>query len=98
MGTGGGGGIRTSHDAQPLRGLSPRQRACVVLRYHEDMSTAGVAARLGCGEGTVKRHLSDALARDQWRSSGTPSLRLRREDPGEYQQGSRDRAHPDVRS
>ncbi|WP_229854851.1 SigE family RNA polymerase sigma factor [Streptomyces filipinensis] len=46
-----------------LRGLSPRQRACVVLRYYEDMSTADVAARLGCGEGTVKRHLSDALAR-----------------------------------
>ncbi|MGW2633444.1 sigma factor-like helix-turn-helix DNA-binding protein, partial [Streptomyces chattanoogensis] len=27
------------------------------------MSTADIAARLGCGEGTVKRHLSDALAR-----------------------------------
>ncbi|MFF4571990.1 sigma-70 family RNA polymerase sigma factor [Streptomyces sp. NPDC001410] len=46
-----------------MHGLSPRQRACVVLRYYEDMSTAGIAARLGCGEGTVKRHLSDALAR-----------------------------------
>ncbi|MEE4420647.1 MULTISPECIES: sigma-70 family RNA polymerase sigma factor [Streptomyces] len=46
-----------------MRGLSPRQRACVVLRYYEDLSTADIAARLGCGEGTVKRHLSDALAR-----------------------------------
>ncbi|MET8579724.1 sigma-70 family RNA polymerase sigma factor [Streptomyces collinus] len=46
-----------------LSGLSPRQRACVVLRYYEDLSTADIAARLGCGEGTVKRHLSDALAR-----------------------------------
>ncbi|MFF4015058.1 SigE family RNA polymerase sigma factor [Streptomyces sp. NPDC001843] len=48
---------------EALRRLSPRQRACVVLRYYEDMSTAGIAERLGCGEGTVKRHLSDALAR-----------------------------------
>ncbi|MEU0054614.1 sigma factor-like helix-turn-helix DNA-binding protein [Streptomyces sp. NPDC006309] len=46
-----------------MRGLSPRQRACVVLRYYEDMSTADIATRLGCGEGTVKRPLSDAPVR-----------------------------------
>ncbi|MFD8477892.1 SigE family RNA polymerase sigma factor [Kitasatospora sp. NPDC059673] len=43
--------------------LSPTQRACVVLRYYEDLPVAAVAERLGRGEGTVKRHLSDALAR-----------------------------------
>ncbi|MFE3196999.1 sigma-70 family RNA polymerase sigma factor [Embleya sp. NPDC059237] len=43
-----------------LLGLSPRQRACVVLRYYEDRSVTQIAEELGCGEGTVKRHLHDA--------------------------------------
>ncbi|GAA1385788.1 SigE family RNA polymerase sigma factor [Kitasatospora putterlickiae] len=46
-----------------LGSLSPRQRACVVLRYYEDLPVASVADRLDCSEGTVKRHLSDALVR-----------------------------------
>ncbi|MFD7640888.1 sigma-70 family RNA polymerase sigma factor [Kitasatospora sp. NPDC059795] len=46
-----------------LGALSPTQRACVVLRYYEDLPVAAVAERLGRREGTVKRHLSDALAR-----------------------------------
>ncbi len=46
-----------------LESLSAQQRACVVLRYYEDLPVASVADRLGCSEGTVKRHLSDALAR-----------------------------------
>ncbi|WP_380283699.1 RNA polymerase sigma factor [Kitasatospora purpeofusca] len=46
-----------------LGSLSPQQRACVVLRYYEDLPVASIADRLDCGEGTVKRHLSDALAR-----------------------------------
>lgn len=44
-----------------LRGLSPRQRACVVLRFYEDLPLAGVAAALGLSEGTVKRYLSEAM-------------------------------------
>jgi RNA polymerase sigma-70 factor (sigma-E family) len=46
-----------------LGGLSPQQRACVVLRYYEDLPVAAVATALGVAEGTVKRHLSDALTR-----------------------------------
>ncbi|MFE5327747.1 sigma-70 family RNA polymerase sigma factor [Embleya sp. NPDC056575] len=43
-----------------LLGLSPRQRACVVLRYYEDYPVPRIAEELGCGEGTVKRHLHEA--------------------------------------
>lgn len=43
--------------------LSPRQRACVVLRYYEDQTVAGISGLLGCSEGTVKRHLHEALSR-----------------------------------
>lgn len=48
---------------EALSGLSPQQRACVVLRYYEDLPVAAVATVLGVAEGTVKRHLSDALTR-----------------------------------
>jgi RNA polymerase sigma factor (sigma-70 family) len=46
-----------------LATLSPKQRACVVLRYYEDLSVVGIADELGCAEGTVKRHLADARAK-----------------------------------
>lgn len=44
-----------------LSRLSPRRRACVVLRYYHQMSVAETAAALGCSEGTVKSQTSDAL-------------------------------------
>jgi RNA polymerase sigma-70 factor (sigma-E family) len=45
-----------------LRSLPPRQRACVVLRYYEDLPVAEVAAVLGVAEGTAKRYLSEAMS------------------------------------
>jgi RNA polymerase sigma-70 factor (sigma-E family) len=46
-----------------LNDLSPRQRACVVLRYYQDLPVARVASALGVAEGTVKRYLSEAMTR-----------------------------------
>ena len=46
-----------------LARLSPRERACVVGRYVDDLSTREVAERLRLSEGAVKRYLSDARAR-----------------------------------
>lgn len=46
-----------------LRDLSPRERACVVLRYYEDLKVDDIAAQLGISAGAVKRYLSDALAK-----------------------------------
>ncbi|GAA1478388.1 SigE family RNA polymerase sigma factor [Nocardioides aestuarii] len=41
--------------------LPPRQRACVVLRYFDDLSVADTAAALGCTEGTVKSQTARGL-------------------------------------
>ena len=51
------------HDvAAALRHLTPRQRACVVLRYFDDLTVPAIALELGLAEGTVKRHLHDGRA------------------------------------
>ena len=45
-----------------LADLPARQRACVVLRYYEDLSVEEVAAALGCRSGTVKSQTARGLA------------------------------------
>ncbi|MGX5696572.1 sigma-70 family RNA polymerase sigma factor [Agromyces soli] len=44
-----------------LRALAPRQAACLVLRYYDDLAIAEIAATLGLAQGSVKRYLSDGL-------------------------------------
>jgi len=44
-----------------IRALPPRQAACIVLRYYEDLTVDGIAAVLGISSGGVKRYLSDGL-------------------------------------
>lgn len=44
-----------------LASLPAKQRACVVLRFFEDMSVRETAAALNCSEGTVKSHTARAL-------------------------------------
>jgi RNA polymerase sigma-70 factor (ECF subfamily) len=46
-----------------LDGLSPRERACVVLRYYGDQKVDDIASELGISSGAVKRYLSDGLAK-----------------------------------
>jgi RNA polymerase sigma factor (sigma-70 family) len=46
-----------------LAGLSPRERAVIVLRYYCDMSEQDAANTLGIPVGTVKSTCSRALAR-----------------------------------
>jgi len=48
--------------AAALGRLAPRERACVVLRYLEDLTVPQVAEQLGLAQGTVKRYLADATA------------------------------------
>jgi RNA polymerase sigma-70 factor (sigma-E family) len=55
-----------------LADLPCRQRACVVLRYFEDLSVSDTAAVLGCSDGTVKSQTSRALASLRSALDGSP--------------------------
>lgn len=46
-----------------LRGLPPKMRAALVLRYFEDLTEAQTAQLLGCSVGTVKSQCSRGLER-----------------------------------
>jgi RNA polymerase sigma-70 factor (sigma-E family) len=46
-----------------LRGLPPRQRAVVVLRFFDDMTEAQTARVLGCSVGTVKSQGAKAVTK-----------------------------------
>ncbi len=45
-----------------LARLAPRIRACVVLRFYDDLAVREIADQLGIAQGTVKRNLHDAAA------------------------------------
>lgn len=58
-----GAGGRADRDAlmRALASVPPRQRACVVLRYFEELSIAETAEVLKCSEGNVKSQTARAL-------------------------------------
>jgi RNA polymerase sigma-70 factor (sigma-E family) len=43
--------------------LPRKQRAAIVLRYYEDLTDAEIAVVLNCAEGTVRSHISRAIAK-----------------------------------
>ncbi|QGQ20766.1 sigma-70 family RNA polymerase sigma factor [Cellulomonas sp. JZ18] len=45
-----------------LAELSPRERACVLLRHLDDLSVRETAQLLGLSEGAVKRYVADGIA------------------------------------
>jgi RNA polymerase sigma-70 factor (ECF subfamily) len=54
-----------------VEGLSARQKTVFLLRYVEDMELKEVAQVTGLNEGTVKAHLSRALAKVRAELRGT---------------------------
>jgi RNA polymerase sigma factor (sigma-70 family) len=59
---------RPSHDGRPdtdvwadVRGLPPKQRAALLLRFAGDLSHAEVAAVLGCSEEAARRSAHEGL-------------------------------------
>jgi len=48
---------------EELRKLTPRERACLVLRYYDDLKVDDIATTLGLSSGAVKRYLSDGLSK-----------------------------------
>jgi RNA polymerase sigma-70 factor (sigma-E family) len=46
-----------------LDALSPKQRAILVLRFHDDLTETSVAQLMGCSVGTVKSQTARALTK-----------------------------------
>lgn len=61
---------------QELRKLSPRERACLVLRYYDDLTVNQIAATLEISPGTVKRYLSDGLGKMSVALGGVAGARI----------------------
>lgn len=64
-----------------LRRLTPRERACVVLRYYDDLTVASIADELRISQGAVKRYLSDGLAKMAISLTSETERSLRDESP-----------------
>lgn len=75
-GQGGGLDVRADHLAlwEAIRGLPPRMRATVVLRYIEDLSEQETADALGVSVGSVKSQTHHALRRLR---AAVPDLELK---------------------
>lgn len=72
-----------------LAELPARQRACVVLRFYDDLSVEAVAEALGCRTGTVKSQTArglDALRAAYARHGG--ELRMRPRIPAGAKEGA----------
>jgi len=54
---------QVAHVWEAVKGLSERQRTVFLLRYVEEQELSQIARATGLSEGTVKAHLSRALAR-----------------------------------
>lgn len=54
---------RVRQVSQAVEGLSERQRTVFLLRFVEEMELSEIARSIGLNEGTVKAHLSRALAK-----------------------------------
>jgi RNA polymerase sigma factor (sigma-70 family) len=74
----------TADVASAVAALPPRMRACVVLRYCEDLSTLEVAQTLGCAPATVVVQLR--TARERLRLRLAPEM-LDAPDVGEAERG-----------
>ena len=48
---------------EALRHLTPRERACTVLRFYDDLTAVAIGRELGISEGAVRRYLSDAAVK-----------------------------------
>ncbi len=48
---------------EALRHLTPRERACTVLRFFDDLTAVAIGRELGISEGAVRRYLSDAAVK-----------------------------------
>ncbi len=57
------GAVERLDVATALDGLAPRERACVVLRFYEDLTVPDIADALALSQGSVKRYLSDGVRR-----------------------------------
>ncbi|WP_084102502.1 sigma-70 family RNA polymerase sigma factor [Demequina sp. NBRC 110051] len=56
--------------ASALNTLSPRERTCIVMRYVDGLSAVAIAEETGLAAGTVRKYLSDAVAKLQDASLG----------------------------
>jgi RNA polymerase sigma-70 factor, ECF subfamily len=62
---------RVAQVGKAVEGLSERQRTVFLLRYVEELELREIARATGLNEGTVKAHLSRALARVRAELGGT---------------------------